>query len=349
MVTKAKSKATAEQQSPSPEGEDTASDPRVDSPVDTAVKSTGEPALQWIDAGEGYHLALQNNKVVCRNAKGKVLATVPASLKDSEAATDLRGLAEWLAGHDKECRERVDAWMLRSLPVPSAVLCSVWPDPSWQQALRDCVVVQLVEGKPNHDSVGLLRDAADGSIGVVDLDGNTKRWLCDQVLIPHPVLLHELDDWREFTAELGVNQLVPQLFRETFAKPALDDSLISVSTYANGKYAQLRHVQGRASSHGYGVSGGFAVCKVFETVSAGSPDPKGTGEGVLQQTVMVEARMWIGSDAPENETETGDLYWVDAEGNQLKGSAIGPVAWSEGNRMGADLFAGRVIEKEEGQ
>jgi hypothetical protein len=319
----------------------------------TKELATENDTVHWLEAGDGYHLALVDNKVVCRNAKGKQLSSVPASLKDDEVATNLRGLAEWLAGHSKECRERVDAWMLRSLPVPTALLCSVWDDPSWQSALRDCVVVQMNLGRADHDAVGLLRDAADGTIGIVDLDGNTKRWTCDQILIPHPVLLADLDDWREFTAELGVNQLVPQLFRETYVRPALEDAPLSISTYANGKYAQLRHVQSRASSHGYGVSGGFAVCKVFEsrTITAGSKaKPGSVNDGNanedVAQTVMVEARMWIGSDSPEYETATGELYWVDGEGNQLKGSAIGPVAWSEGNRMGADLFAGRVIETE---
>lgn len=311
-----------------------------------------EVEVQWLEAGDGYHLALVDNKVVCRNVKGKILSSVPASLKDDAVATNLRGLAEWLAGHSKECRERVDAWMLRSLPVPTALLCSVWDDPAWQSALRDCVVVQMAGGRADHDAAGLLRDAADGTIGIVDLDGNTKRWTCDQILIPHPVLLADLDDWREFTAELGVNQLVPQLFRETYVRPALEDAPLSVSTYANGKYAQLRHVQSRASSHGYGVSGGFAVCKVFETRTVTADSRAKTGAATpgndddVAQTVMVEARMWIGSDSPEYETATGELYWVDSEGNQLKGCAIGPVAWSEGNRMGADLFAGRVIETE---
>lgn len=282
----------------------------------------------WVATEAGYELTLIDNKLVCRNAKGKQLASVPAAVKDDPVAIDLRGLAEWLVGHEKECRERVDAWMLRSLPIPRALISSVWPDVAWQNALRDCAIAVVKDGKPDMKRVGLLRDASDDGVGVVDLDGNTKRWVCDQIVIPHPVLLPDLDDWREFTAELGVNQVVPQLFRETHVRPELDDKPALVSLYSGGKYAELRHVQARASSHGFAVSGGFSVCKIFENDQ------------------MVEARLWIGSDSPESETTTGDLYWVDGEGQQLKGTQVGPVAWSEGNRMGADLYAGRVIEKQ---
>jgi hypothetical protein len=283
----------------------------------------------WMSTESGYDLTLIDNKLVCRNAKGKQLASVPSAVKDDPVAIDLRGLAEWLVAHEKECRERVDAWMLRSLPIPRALVSAVWADTAWQIALRDCTIAVMDGDAPDMKRVGLLREATDDGVGVVDLDGNTKRWACDQIVIPHPVLLPDLDDWREFTAELGINQVVPQLFRETHVRPALEDTAISVSAYSGGKYAELRHVQGRASSHGYAVSGGFAVCRVFEA------------------SQMVEARMWIGSDSPEAETETGDLFWVTTEGESLKGSQIGPVAWSEGNRMGADLYAGRVIEKEE--
>jgi hypothetical protein len=292
----------------------------------TMANVSGEEPV-WVPTESGYELTLIDNKIVCRNTKGKKLASVPAALKDDPVAIDLRGLAEWLTGHEKECRERVDAWMLRSLPIPRALISSVWPDVAWQTALRDCTIAVVVDGKPDMKRVGLLRDANDEGVGVVDLDGNTKRWQCDQIVVPHPVLLPDLDDWREFTAELGINQVVPQLFRETHVRPALEDKPVTVSTYSNGAYAELRHVQSRASSHGFAVSGGFAVCRIFEA-----------GE-------MVEARLWIGSDSPDAPTETGDLYWVDGEGQQLSGHQVGPVAWSEGNRMGADLYAGRVIEK----
>ncbi|MFD1044758.1 DUF4132 domain-containing protein [Kibdelosporangium lantanae] len=97
--------------------------------------------MTWLDASGGYQVRLDDRgKVVCRNAKGKQLATVPAALKEDGQVVQLRQLAEWLGRHETECHETVDRWMVRSLPVPTVVVVEVWPDPAWRNALRDLVV-----------------------------------------------------------------------------------------------------------------------------------------------------------------------------------------------------------------
>jgi hypothetical protein len=83
----------------------------------------------------------------------------------------------------------------------------------------------------------------------------------------------------------------------------------------------------RATSHGYPVKGGYAVCRIFEDGRS------------------VEARSWVGSDDPYEETETGDLVFVQDSGASIPLGEVGPVAWSEGMRMAAALYAGRVVEE----
>jgi hypothetical protein len=61
---------------------------------------------------------------------------------------------------------------------------------------------------------------------------------------------------------------------------------------------------------------------------------------------LVEARYWIGSDEPQAETVTGDLSWVDSNSGSLTIGQLGPVAYSEGMRMAASIYAGRVIEED---
>jgi hypothetical protein len=61
----------------------------------------------------------------------------------------------------------------------------------------------------------------------------------------------------------------------------------------------------------------------------------------------VEARFWLGADHPEGETWTGELVWVDDQEQQLDLAQVGPVAWSEGTRMAALVYAARVTEGEE--
>src|SRR4029453_5942470 len=107
----------------------------------------------------------------------------------------------------------------------------------------------------------------------------------------------------------------------------LEPAATSVSDYAGGKFAELRHLMARATSQGYPVKGGYGVCRMFED---------GTKE---------ETRSWVGPDDPYYETETGDLVFVQDNGASIPLGKIGPVAWSEGMRMAAALYAGRVVQE----
>ncbi|MFJ3309842.1 DUF4132 domain-containing protein [Streptomyces sp. NPDC086549] len=281
--------------------------------------------MGWVPAGD-YEVALDGAKVVCRNAAGRRLKSVPAKLSDAPAVVGLRQLAEWLERHERQCLTDVERWMVRSLPVPLAVVARVWPDPAWQTALRD-VVVTGADG----EVAGFLRDAdPERGLGLVDLDGDTVRIAPELVRIPHPVLLDDLEELREFAVELGVEQRAQQLFREVWHRPAaLDAEDTQVGEYAGGAFKELRFLHGRAAQLGYRVRGGHAVCSVLED-----------GRGV-------EARVWIGDYDGYEETETGPLMWTDAAGRALRLGQVGPVAWSEGMRMAAALYAGRDIEDEE--
>ena len=281
--------------------------------------------MGWVAAGD-YEVALDGGKVVCRNAAGRRQKSVPAKLGDDPAVVGLRQLAEWLERHERQCLADVERWMVRSLPVPLAVLARVWPDPSWQAALRDLVVTG-----EDGQVAGFLRDAdPERGLGLVDLDGDTVRISPDLVRIPHPVLLDDLEELREFAVELGVEQRAQQLFREVWHRPAgLDAEGTQVEEYAGGSYKELRFLHGRATQLGYRVRGGHAVCSVLED-----------GRGI-------EARVWVGDYDGWEETETGSLVWSDPAGRVLKLGQVGPVAWSEGMRMAAALYAGRDIQDEE--
>jgi hypothetical protein len=281
--------------------------------------------MGWVSAGD-YEVALDDGKVVCRNAAGRRLKSVPPKIADDPAVVGLRQLVEWLERHERQCLADVERWMVRSLPVPFDVLARVWPDPSWQGALRDLVVTGA-----DGEVAGFLRDAdSERGLGLVDLDGDTVRITPDLVRLPHPVLLDDLEELREFAVELGVEQRAQQLFREVWHRPAaLDAEGTCVEEYAGGVFKQQRFLHGRAAQLGYRVRAGHAVCSVLED-----------GRGV-------EARVWIGDYEGYEETETGPLVFTDAAGRALKLGQVGPVAWSEGMRMAAALYAGRDIEDEE--
>jgi len=300
-------------------------------PVVPAVVDSGD-GLGWIDAGGGYQLTLDGRKLAAKNSAGKRLSSVPKEVKDGDAADQLEALRDWLVEHDTECAATVDQWMLRSLAVPRSVLAAVWDDASWRKPLENAVVVAVSAGG-EHDPAkcGLFRgvDAKKG-IGVVDLDGETVWLAADRIAVPHPILIPDLDAWRELVMQLGVTQGVSQLHRETHARPP-GLTAASIEEFEDGKFAMLMHALGKARTLGFKVRGGFATTKVWD------------GGGVI------EARYWIGSDSPDAETRTGSLLWVDDRERGLPIAQVGPVAFSEGMRMASSIYAARVVEKQEGQ
>lgn len=310
--------------------------------------------MAWLTAGDGYEIALVQGRVAARatagRSAGRQLKTLPKALKDHPEVDRLRRLAEWLDRHAASCLQQADAWMVSSLPVPTALLAKVWPDEAWQHALRDLVVVG-----DDADEVGFLRGATeDGGLRVVNLDGETVRLNPRTVTLPHPVLLEDLDELREFAAELGVEQRVEQIYRATWRKPeepAAADATgtgsatthgtattagtttatvgpARVKDFAGGRFPSRFILAARATSLGYRVTGASATCRVRDNGRT------------------VEAAVWIGEPYYyDDDTETGALTWHDEDGRTLRQAEIGPVAWSEGMRMAAALYAGRIIEE----
>lgn len=299
--------------------------------------------MGWLPAGDGYEIALVEGRVAARaaggRASGRQLKSLPKALREHPETERLRRLAEWLDRHAAACLAQVDAWMVSSLPVPTGLLVKVWADEAWRSALRDLVVVG-----DDQEQTGFLRDASDsGELRVVDLDGETVRLSPETVTLPHPVLLPDLEELREFAAELGVTQRVEQIHRATWLRPAepgTGDAAESgagsagkvsdateVREFAGGKFASRFGLAARATSLGYRVSGGYSTCRVRDGGRT------------------VEASVWIGEPYWDGESETGALSWSGPEGRGMALRDVGPVAWSEGMRMAAALYAGRTIEQ----
>ena len=230
-----------------------------------AKKPGKEPG--WMDAGSGYALSLVNGKLAARK-NGASLASVPKPLKEGEVAERLLAAADFLAAHERTCIDTVENWMLRSLSTPRKVLSSVFRDESWRKALENAVVVPVdKQGVADGAAMGFFRgvDPKKG-IGIVDADGETKWLDAPSVLIPHPVALGDaLDDLRGLAGELSLTQGISQLLREVFVKPKdLAPTELAVRQFARGNFEMLSHATGAAKSQGYRVTGGYAICRVWE-------------------------------------------------------------------------------------
>lgn len=272
--------------------------------------------MTWVGTGVGYDLGLVEGAIVARNAKHKVLRSVPAKAKKTPQWEELDALRTVLRRHEEEIGRRLQTWVLQSLEVPTVLLREVWPDPSWRDRLTDLVVT-------DGDRSGFLRHAGGTGLLVVDVDGETVELTADVVRIPHPVLLEDLDDLRELAAELGVEQRFDQLFREVHRRP--DDVDVTATTVGDfrGEYEHRNHVASRARSAGFTVKGSFA------------------GVTIVEGGRTVTAQQWIG-EPYEERASIEDLSWTSGR-RVLPLGEVGPVAWSEGVRMAAHLHAGRVI------
>jgi hypothetical protein len=283
------------------------------------------------DAGNGFALGLVDGKLVCRNPKGKLLAQVPKELKDSETADDLVALRDFLEVHAEECRSTVEGWMARSAETSLALLVAVWPDEAWRRLLENAVVAPLDETKRlDVTRAGFLKavDETKG-LGIVDADGETTWQRAASFVLPHPILLANLDDLRALLAELGLTQGVKQLFREVFVKPRdLSPTVETIETFRGGRFEQLTHARGAAKSLGYRMSGSWVTTRVLEGGRT------------------IEARLWLDGDSPEGEAVIDVLGFADRDGKPIAIADVTPIAFSEGMRMASALYGKRVVEKE---
>ncbi|MEH1099546.1 DUF4132 domain-containing protein [Micromonospora sp. CPCC 205561] len=274
--------------------------------------------MGWLTVGDSYEISLVDGKVAARSAgpraTGRPLKTLPKALRDDPEVERLRQLAQWLDRHAAQCLARVDAWVVSSLPVPTGLLARVWPDPTWQDALRDLVVLGDDPAAP-----GFLRDVTDtGDLRVVNLDGDTVRLSPASATLPHPVRLPDLADLREFADELDVTQRVEQLHRGTWGKPATLREHDTVLADFRGTAVPNR-LAARAATLGFRASGSQVRCRVWEAGRA------------------VEATLWFDEDYWDSEATLGTLSWSVVDGPTLRLAEVGPVAWSEGMRMATAL------------
>jgi hypothetical protein len=288
----------------------------------------GDTATGWLPAGSGYEVALSSGRIVARNAQGARLKSMPPVLKDDPAVAGLRQLRDWLARHEAQVRADVERWMVHSLPVTARLLATVWADDAWRAELRDLIVTPYGQDGPDLDRAGFLRDVDPArGIGVVDLDGESAWLSAERFTIPHPVLLADLDELREFAVELNMGS--SQLFRDVHDKPAdAAGQAAAIARYEGAHYAQQRLLTSRAIALGYLVRAGTVRCRIREDGHT------------------IDATVWAGESYPGEPAWTGALQFADAQGRAMPTVDVPRIAWSEGVRLAAALHAGRTVTEE---
>lgn len=280
---------------------------------------------EWVDAGDYAFTLGEGNVVVARNAKGRVLKTVPPKARKLPEFEQLDGLRVVLEQHEQLCRDTVQDWFLQGSSIPVTVVHAVWKDQLWRKYLQGLVVFY-------ESATGLLQNRTDDTLQLVDLDGEAIDIpITDSAVIgiPHPALIEEMEQWREFASELGVHQGLDQLFRDVYIKPAdADGQKNAVQAYMGGKYARGSHLLGRGRGGGFRTSLGEVAVTVHEG-----------GREII-------ARLDVSGWDPSDEVEFGTLNFT-SDGKTVPLEEVGPVAWSEGIRMCEYIYAGRTVETQE--
>ncbi|MBX3160582.1 MAG: DUF4132 domain-containing protein [Deltaproteobacteria bacterium] len=324
---KPKPKATAKKAAP--KGKAPKGKPKPKPAPRTASRKAADPG--WVDGGKGYELGIRDGKVVARK-DGKQLSSVPKPVKEGPVGERLASAVDFLEEHAHQCLVTVESWMLRSLPVPRGVLEQVMADEAWSTVLRDAWVVPVHAGTAvDREAGGFFRGVDhDKGIGAVNRDGETVWIDAEMVMIPHPILLDEIEDLRGMATEIGVTQGLEQLYRETYPRPTAppEHDPNAVDKYGAGEFSTMTVVN-LAKRLGYRVSGGNAVCRV------------------LERGKFVEARYDLGDCDPMDSTTTGDLTWVDDKQRPLAVVDVSPVAFSEGMRMASKIWAKRKTKDAE--
>ncbi|GAB05079.1 DUF4132 domain-containing protein [Gordonia amarae] len=308
----------------------------------TGQTPTEETPPQWIPVGDQAIALDADGKIIARNKSGRPLKSVPAKLKKTDEFVQLDQLRDFLARHDADAGAQVQRWLLDGLPVPTVLLGELWADSAWRSWLTDLVIATQEPGGPL-ELGGFLREVtpqpggnrSDGKrdrslLAVVDLDGESTTIDATHILIPHPVLFgDDLDELREFAVDLGITSRFDQLQRQVFSAPGSPEGR-AINDFSDAEFEQIRFAAGRAKSHGFSVQGGYAVCRIIEGGK------------------RYQARIWIGEGAPDEPTSLGELIWV-FDDTTLPVAQVPPVAYSEGMRMATILYAGRKLEKEDGE
>ncbi len=339
LVAQKMKKGYVEKESAAPGRGESAPAGRADDPQDSkpAAAARDETAttdgLRWVALDDGSALAIEDGKLVARNKAGKRLKSVSKKMSESEIGEQMADVLRLLNEHAQDCLEAVERWMLRSLPVPTKTIVALWPDPQWRNLLENTVVAPApgTEEADDSDHTGILRAVDhEKGVGVVNLDGETVWMNPGAVVIPHPILLEDLRDWRGLVSELEVEQGLGQLLRETFSKPdGLDPLAQRLDDFSGGTFEMLSQAIARTRAIGCRVSGGFAVTTVWEDHQ------------------RFRAQLWIGAEDPMYETETGELMWTNKDDRVVPVSSVPPVSFSEGMRMASLIYAKRKLEQDE--
>jgi hypothetical protein len=204
-------------------------------------KSSSNP-----DDTAGYQVVIKSDlshDIV--NADGKVLASVPDKLRQTDRWKQWMALRENHRMRVKELARTVAGWMVSRRAISGAQLAASYRDPAWRAVLS-----ALLVRSPGKSGL-IVGGDADRGIGLFTRDLDSAWQTGGSWVAPHPADLgDELSAWQAAATAYGQAQGVAQLYR-AIHRPAPTET----AERSSSRYAGIELDNAAAASHGFNRRG----------------------------------------------------------------------------------------------
>lgn len=220
---------------------------------------------------EGYRLLVEpkeggGDEVVVIDPKGKRLKSVPAKVKKSDSyQTMMRGRKDDRL-RPRRARFAIENRMVAGLPFTAEEMAWLSQDLAYGPHLRGLIFAP--EGQSEASMGVIVRFDEQRGLGLVPLDYDS-RWVpFSEGLIPHPIRMPSLSDWQDLIIDLGLEQPIPQVFRELRRVQHAERRLKESSLLAGGETRSAAAIERLLMEAGWTVKRGLARRKLSARVDA---------------------------------------------------------------------------------
>jgi hypothetical protein len=260
------------------------------------------------------------------NADGKVLASVPDKLRQTETWKQWMALRENHRARVKEHARTIASWMVSRRAIPGIQLATLYRDPAWRTVMSALLV------RSDRNAGLIVGGEPERGIGLFTRDLDSEWQPGGQWIAPHPIDLgDELPAWQACATAYGQPQGIAQLYR-SIHRPTPTE----IAERASSRYAGLTLANAAAASHGFNRRGWTTAAGKArrEIIVFGEREPL---------TVTAEFAYFADGDSYgdwNQECTTGSLVFRDAAGEPLKLRDVPAAVFSEICVDVADLVAG---------
>lgn len=249
---------------------------------------------------EGYTLEFgDDDTVIVRDAKGKALKSVPDKVrKNPEFQALMRGRKDDRA-RLRRARVALEARMISGQPLLAEEATWFSEDEAYAPLLRGLIVLPA---RPNTPPGLLVSWDPSRGLGLLPIDYDARWAGWTDLELAHPMKLGDVVPWQDLLLDVGLQQVLPQAFRELKTVPPSQRTLTESPMLAGRTARSAATIERALSEQGWVPRRGMAK-RVFTLRQVIDGDP---------QITSVEAWFDYGEYyMPSDPTETGAFGFTE--------------------------------------